>query len=411
MELKSDPTLNSLTRIHVYELRIGMTVCRLEVLNNESPFLFDRLFIQTQADIQAIQAICDYVFIDASWQKTFTGAIPTHKTNATTQLRFARSFGKATDAVKGTTILIKTAMDDIRFGNPLNVEAIKTAVSDCVDNILENPDAMLLLTQLKERDEYTSQHSMNVCILSVLLGRELQLSNFELNQLGMCGLMHDIGKAKVPLEILNKPDKLDDAEMLTMRKHTVYGRDVLMSARNIYAGAVDVAFSHHEHLNGNGYPRGITDTGLSMFTKIVAVVDAYDAITSSRCYQDGKNHLAAIGILVKAMNSHFESAYVTKFINCIGFYPQGNLVELSSGEVAIVVEQNKKDRLKPKLLLLLDPNKNKCQEKILDLACNPLDAHNNAYKIKQIVSAQEYNINIREYVDKGVFTRAHPVVG
>ena len=410
MELRSEFSSNSLTRIHVYELRIGMTVCRLETLNNESPFFFDRMEIKTQADIQAVQSVCDYVYIDANWQKKFTGAIPTRKSEAPQQLRFARSFDQAASSVKNATNLIKTAMDDIRFGNPLNVEAVKVAVADCVDNILDNPEAMLLLTQLKERDEYTSQHSMNVCILSVLLGRELQLSNFELNQLGLCGLMHDIGKARVPLEILNKPDKLDEAEMVQMRKHTVYGRDVLMSARNIYPGAVDVAFAHHEHVNGSGYPRGIADTGLSMFTKIVAIVDAYDATTSNRCYQEGKNHLVAIGILVKAMNSRFESAYVTKFINCIGFYPQGNLVELSTGELAIVVEQNPKDRLKPKLLLIRDKYKQACRESIIDLSLNPIDADNNSYKITQIASAQEFGIDLREYVEKGVFTKAHPVV-
>ena len=410
MDHRQDPSLNNLTRIHVYELRIGMTVCRLEVLNNESPFMFDRLLIRTQADIQAVQAVCDYVYIDANWQKKFTGAIPTGKTAATAQLSFARTFNQANDTVQGTTNLIKTAMDDIRFGNPLNEEAIKTAVSDCVDNILKNPEAMQLLTQLKNKDEYTSQHSMNVCILSVLLGKEMELSTFELNQLGVCGLMHDIGKAKVPLEILNKPGALDEAEMVQMRQHTVYGRDVLMSARNLYTGAVDVAFSHHEQVNGGGYPRGVGDTSLSMFTKIVAVVDAYDAITSSRCYQTGKNHLVAIGILVKSMNSHFESAYVTKFINCIGFYPQGNLVELNSGELAIVVEQNKSDRLKPKLLLIRDKDKHPCVEKIIDLSLNPLNGDSQAYKITHIASAQEYGINLREYVDKGSFTKAHPIL-
>lgn len=409
MDLKTDSATKGLTRIHVYELRIGMMVCRVETINNESPFFFDRLHIKTQADIQAVQSICDYVYIDASWQKKFTGAVPTRNSDAIQQLRFSRSFSQAALSVKSTTHLIKTAMDDIRFGNPLNVEAIKDAVSGCVDNILENPDAMLLLTQLKERDEYTSQHSMNVCILSVLLGRELMLTPNELNQLGLCGLMHDIGKAKVPLEILNKPGELNDTELVAMRKHTIYGRDVLMSARNIYPGTVDVAFSHHEHVNGKGYPRGLSDTGLSMFTKIVAVVDAYDAITSSRCYKDGTNHLVAIGILVKSMNSHFESAYVTKFINCIGFYPQGNLVELSTGELAVVVEQNKKDRLKPKLLLLRDKHKSNCQEKIIDLAVNPVDEDGNPYKIIQIASAQEYGINLREYVENGTFTKAHPM--
>jgi putative nucleotidyltransferase with HDIG domain len=401
---------NGIIRIHVYELRVGMWVSRLETLEKDSTFLFEQFEIKNNADIQAIQAVCDYVFIDIERQKRSHGSIPTGKTAAKQQLSFARSFDQAAQTYQNASNLIKSVMDDIRFGNQLNVTAVKTAVSDCVDKVLENSDAMLLLIQLRNIDQYTTQHSLNVCILAILVARELKLSLKELNDIGVCGLMHDIGKMKIPLEILNKPGKLEEDEVVIMRRHTGFGRDILMSARDIYPGAVDVAYSHHEHLNGTGYPRGIDKTALTLFTKIVAVVDAYDAISSDRVYQIGRPHLIALGILTKAMHAKFDGQVVTQFINCIGFYPQGNAVELSSGEIGIVVEQNTGNRLKPKILVMLDQNKKAVNERILDMALNISDSNGAPYKIKQIVRAEEYNIDLIKFQQEGKFTQHYEMI-
>lgn len=397
-------------RIHVYELRVGMCVCRLEDPRQESPFLFDRIVIENQADIKTLQDICDYVYIDVKWQKSSAGAIPTRGTDSIKHLSFARSFNQTANTFHRTGNLIKTVLDDIRFGNQFSVSAVKQAVAETVDKVMENPDAILLLTQLKDQDQYTAQHSMNVCVLSILLGRELNYSVDELNKLGFCGLMHDVGKMKVPLEILNKPGRLEDDEMAIMRQHTLHGRNVLMSARNAYPGAVDVAYAHHEHLTGTGYPRGLGKSALSLFTRLVAVVDTYDAITSDRVYQRGKPHLEALGILVKGMNQHYEANFVTQFINCIGFYPQGNLAELSSGEVGIIVEQNRADRLKPKILLIRDRDKQPIPEQILDLALTATDKDGKRYGVKQIIRPQDYGIDLSQYCRDGKFSQAYPVV-
>jgi hypothetical protein len=144
---------------------------------------------------------------------------------------------------------------------------------------------------------------------------------------------------------------------------------------------------------------------------MVAVVDTYDAITSDRVYQRGKPHLMALGILVKGMNHQFEANYVTQFINCIGFYPQGNLVELSSGEIGLIVEQNKADRLKPKILLIQDGNKNPIEEKILDLSLNIADASGKRYGVKQVIRPQDCGVDLAKYYQDGKFTKEYAVVG
>lgn len=401
---------NDSIRIHVNQLRIGMRVLRLETLDNSSPFLLDVVDIRTQADIQAIQKLCDYVDIDVKWQKHQHGSIVTGKSDSLKQLSFARSFNQTANTFNQTSVLIKSVFDDIRFGNQFSVEAVKHAVSQCVDQVLESSDAMLLLTQIKNKDEYTAQHSMNVCVMAILLARELNYSVADLNKIGECGLLHDVGKMKVPLEILNKPGKLVDIERSVMRNHTVYGRDVLISARNVFPGAVDVAFGHHERIDGKGYPRGVDGSAISPFTRVIAIVDAYDAITSDRIYQRGQPHLKALGILTQEMRVHFDANYVTKFINCIGFYPQGNIVELSSGDVGVVVEQNKLDRLKPKILLILDKNQNMGKRRILDLASNPQDQFGQPYRVKQIIRPQDSVINLKKLYEEGVFAQSYPVV-
>ena len=235
----------ALINIHVYELKIGMFVSELDIPWEESPFLLQGFDIKSNADIQAIQAVCEYVKINPSLQKTTHGAI-----SSKTEASFLKAFESSANTYKDTCSLVKSMMDDIRFGNQLNVKAAKVAVADCVDHVLESPDTMLLFTQLKHQDEYTSQHSLNVCILSILLARHLQYPLKDLNDVGLCGLLHDMGKMKVPPEILNKPGKLTDDEMAIMKSHTTLGRDVLMSAREVFPGAVDVAYTHHEQLNG-----------------------------------------------------------------------------------------------------------------------------------------------------------------
>lgn len=399
-----------IVRIHVYELRIGMCVSRLEMPEHESPFLFDRFDIKTQVDIQSIQAVCDYVFIDVDRQNEVDVALPAETAAPQKQLGFARSFEQSARTYQQTGNLIKTVMEDIRFGNQLSVTAIKEAAAQCVDKVLENSDAMLLLTQLKHRDEYTAQHSLNVCILAILLGRELDFSIEELNSIGLCALLHDVGKMKVPVEILNKPGKLEDDELEIMHRHAEFGRDILMAACNIVHEAADVAYGHHENVAGTGYPRGVDKTELSIFTKIVGVVDAYDAITSDRIYQKGRTHLMALDILVKGMHTEFEANLVIQFINCIGFYPQGNVVELSSGEIGIVAEQNRSDRLKPKILLILDENKNNTNERILDLATDVSDINGTPYEIKKVVRPQDYNIDLMKLFHEGKFIQNYPVI-
>ncbi|MCX7088293.1 MAG: HD-GYP domain-containing protein [Methylococcales bacterium] len=397
---------NNSTRIHVNELRLGMYISELDMPWEKSPFKVHGFFILKREELAEIQACSTYVYIDVEKQKRQFGAIPTKLTDERNRVDFHKAFGKAAESYRHTHTLVKNVMADIRFGHQLNTKVVKEAVSECVDKVLDHPDTMLLLTQLKNMDEYTSEHSINVCILSILLGKQLNYSSADLNTVGLCGLLHDMGKSKIPLEILNKPGRLLPDEMIIMQSHPELGREILMMTADISQEAIDAAYSHHERLNGSGYPRGLQSSAISTFTKIVTIADTYDAITSDRVYQEGKLHLEAIKILAQARNTDFDNDLVIKFADCIGIYPVGNPIQMTNGEVGMIIESNPDNKLKPKVLLLLDAQKKPRQEKLIDTADPTLvDGNGEPYKLGKVIKQNAYGLNLRKYHDNGTLSR------
>jgi HD-GYP domain-containing protein (c-di-GMP phosphodiesterase class II) len=395
------------TRIHVHELRIGMFVSELEIPWNQSPFDEENLgfAIRNREQLAKLRDCCNYVYIDVDKQRRQYGAIPTGLTKTTDKVAFDKAFGKASSTYQTASSLVKNVMEDIRFGNQLNSTVAKEAVSDCVNNVLDNSDTMQLLTQLKNMDEYTSQHSLNVCILSILLGKYIKLSTDKLNKLGLCGLLHDMGKSKVPLEILNKEGALTGKEMEIMKNHALLGKDILQNTQGIDQEAIEVAFSHHERLNGSGYPRGLVSDEITAFTKIVSIADTYDAVTSDRVYKKGKLHLEAVEILIKGRKTHFDDKLVIQFIECMGIYPVGNPAEMTNGEVAIVIENNAENKTKPKVLLLLDDKKQPQPVKLIDLADpDVVDKNGKAYKLFKVIRHDSYGLNLPEFHEMGLLT-------
>ncbi|WP_024300016.1 HD-GYP domain-containing protein [Methylomicrobium lacus] len=408
-------TQSSLLKIHANDLRVGMYVSKLDRPWLETPFLFQGFELKNQADIDAVKQHCDYVFIDVFKQNNLIRESPgtpyskgwlESRTPPKKSASFEQEIERAGTTYRKTSHLIKSFMDEVQLGNSINVQIAEKFVAECVNSILQSPDALLWMTQLKNQDLYTSQHSMNVCILAIALGRHLNLSVHELNHLGLCGMMHDMGKMRVPLAILNKPGKLTPAERNIMQSHAELGWKLLMSSSDMYAGAIDVAYSHHERLDGAGYPRKLNSEQITPYTRMVAIVDMYDAMTSDRIYQKGRNHLDAINTMLKAGDSHLDSALTYKFIQCLGIYPPGSVVEMNNGEVAIVIEVNPKLKIRPKIILLLNENKQPRSPRIIDLAKLDLDASARPYTIKQIVRPETYGIDLNRLYQMGLIQHA-----
>jgi len=417
-EYYNDETLASsknLAKIDVKDLRVGMYVSKLDKPWLESNFLFQGFELKNQSDIDAVRLQCQFVFIDVAKENKvhkFASAntpyskgwldqrVPPDKLSS-----FDKEVERADSVYRETSLLVRSFMEEVQFGRTIHVEIAKKAVAKCVDSVLHSPDALLWMTQLKNRDLYTSQHSMNVCILAIALGRQINLSVQELNDVGLCGMMHDMGKMRIPLEILNKPGKLTPAELKIMQGHAELGWKLLLSSSGMYAGAIDVAHSHHERLDGTGYPRKLTAEQITPYTRIVSIADMYDAITSNRIYHDGINHLDAIHIMTQACGSQLDSGLTYKFIECLGIYPPGSVIEMQNGEIGIVIEVNPKQKIRPKVILLLDEDKKPRPERMVDLAKIDLDASGKDYRIKRIVKASDYGIDLNQYYRDGIIEK------
>ncbi|MDD1622905.1 MAG: HD-GYP domain-containing protein [Methylococcaceae bacterium] len=418
MENKIDnlmATSLELVQIDVKNLKVGMYVSKLDRPWLETNFLFQGFELKTQADIEAVQKQCEFVFIDVAKQTKIPQYVARNSAYSKDYLEkvqppekrtsFNQEIKKAEQIYTGTSHLVKSFMEEVQFGRPINAVTAKQAVANCVDSILNSPDALMLMTQLKRRDEYTAQHSMNVCIFSIALGRQINLSVEELNNLGLCGMLHDMGKMLVPTEILNKRGRLGPEEMPIMQSHTVKGWSLLLKTSGIYAGAVDVAHMHHERMDGGGYPRKLTAEQITPYARIVAIADTYDAVSSDRIYQKGRSHLDSIKILTEATETQLDSGLTMKFIECLGIYPAGSLVELASGEVALVLEVNPRAKLKPRILILQEKATMACVEHMVDLAMVSQSPDGRQYIIKRVLRPDECGIDLVKYYEAGLFDR------
>jgi HD-GYP domain-containing protein (c-di-GMP phosphodiesterase class II) len=264
--------------------------------------------------------------------------------------------------------------------------------------VIRNQDALRWLTKIKHQDAYTAEHSLNVCILSATFARFLGHDESDIRRIAMSGLLHDVGKSKVPLDILNKHGRLTSDELEIMKEHTSYGKDLLLSIGQADRIAVDVAHTHHERLDGKGYPRGLTSSQIPYYAKVIALADCYDAITSSRCYDGARASMEALDIIYKCRGVQFDSGLAIEFIKCVGIYPPGAIVELNSGEIGIVISANANSKLRPKLLLIRNKDKKIISEKPVDLSDPKFE---NKIKIVRELPDGTHGVHARDYLSMG----------
>ncbi len=242
---------------------------------------------------------------------------------------------------------VTSMFNEVRMGKAISVSDAEPLVDEISNSIARNPEAFLNLARLKDVDNYTYMHSVAVCGLMIALGKQLGLTGRDLKDAGIAGLMHDVGKAMIPNEVLNKPGKLTDEEFEIIKTHPRKGWEILNIAEGANDVALDVCLHHHERVDGTGYPERISGDLLTLFARMGAVCDVYDALTSNRCYKNGWEPADTIRKMAEWRNGHFDERVFQAFVKTIGIYPSGTLVRLKSGRLAIVIEQTEKSLLTP----------------------------------------------------------------
>jgi len=352
--------------IKISELRVGHYV--VDISQQQGSYNLNKAgHIKNSNVIQnLISKGVERVNIDQS--KTITSAKNTSSSKTTKdKSSVIIEIGRAKELFNESKALQRKLFSDALHGQELSLDPVIAVTNKTIDAIFENSEALACVINIRKKDEYLLEHSVSVSILITIFARFLKLDREIVEQLSVGAFLHDVGKIMVPEAILNKPGKLTDEEFAVMKTHVNHSIDIIKQTPGISKISLEVAALHHEKLDGNGYPFNVLAEEISEYGRIIAICDIFDALSAHRCYKKGFSHIKAFSILRKlAQSNHLDQRLVDLFIKCMGVYPVGSLVELSSNKLAIVESKNEDDPTNPKVRSFYSADKN-CYENTEDI--------------------------------------------
>ena len=363
------PTTDVIKKVAVGQLRPGMFIHDLNCSWMDHPFVTNSFMVSDEKRVREIQALgIPEVYIDTKKGLDVANAPTQAEVDSAIALDMEAIAQVPAEEIRRVTLeeelwrahklhaeanrVVKGMLNDIRLGRQIELEQVEPLVEKMVDSIFRNQDALLPLSRLKDHDSYTFQHSVSVCTLLVSFARGLGLERAVIKEVAIGGLLHDVGKAQVPDEILNKPAKLTEAEFAKMKSHVVQSIIILQNTPGISQIALDVAGQHHERYDGSGYPNKLKGNEISLYGRMGAIVDVYDAISSDRVYHKGMAPTAALGRLLEWSKFHFDPELVRAYVRSVGIYPSGSLVRLESGRLGVVMEQHQDKPMQPRVKVM-----------------------------------------------------------
>ena len=422
-------------KIPVDDVQLDMYVAELDRPWTETPFIFQGFKITNDNQINELRKRCIYVFIDIEkgldvspmqsnpgfekrmqilrdkeknldkkFDKLLSDSKAKHKTfnlpkrdPYIDKKSFEEELASAKKIESDARIAIRAALENVRNKKNIDLDLARKIVTNMVDSVLRNPDALVCLSQLKELSEYTALHSIRCTIIGLAFGRHLVLPRDDLIELGMGMLLHDVGMAMLPPEILEKRGGLDTKEFKIMESHIAWGLRILEESGGVSNIVKEITAQHHERWDGTGYPSHINEDQITLYGSIGAIVDVYDAVTSERTYGEPMSAEDALKKMYEWRDKDFSGELIEEFIRCMGIFPIGSLVELSTGAIGVVVTINRSRRLKPKIALVLTADKLDIGHKsIIDLAAKLLGQDD--VKIKRVLPTGTHSINPMDHL-------------
>jgi putative nucleotidyltransferase with HDIG domain len=291
---------------------------------------------------------------------------------------------------------VKSFVDDVRRGTDIDVRAAEPLVRNFIASVFRNESAAITLFKLRGFDAYTYTHSINVSLLAVLLGKHLGLDEPTLLELGLAGMYHDVGKARIPEAVLNKPGRLSEAEFAVMKSHPLEGYKILAAKQDRNPEILRAVLEHHERHDGSGYPRGLRGEAIGLFSRVVSIVDVYDALTSRRVYKEPMAPSKALGLMYQWRDRDFPPQAVENFIRCVGVFPLGSFVRLSNGEYGIVASVNPLAATRPEVKVVLDARLRPLIPRVADL--QELSGTPEALEIAEVLNPADLKIDLERFL-------------
>lgn len=376
-----------LKKISVEHLTLGMHLHEFCGSWMEHPFWRTKFVLRDQKDLDAVRASSiRQVWIDVSKgldtsegvtqeaneaevDRELQAAAAAEKPAAQEKTSMREEAARAARICAKSKQAVVSMFQEARMGKAVDAKDCAPLVEEISNSIARNPGALISLARLKTADDYTYMHSVAVCALMIALARQLGLDDEQTRQAGLAGLLHDLGKAWVPNAILNKPGKLTDEEFAEIKKHPSHGHAALLQGSGVPEMALDVCLHHHEKTDGSGYPKGLKANEISLFAKMGAVCDVYDAITSNRPYKAGWDPAESLRKMAEWSKGHFDEAVFQAFVKSLGIYPTGSLVLLASGRIGVVTEQSEKSLLAPRVKVFFSTKSNvRIKPEMIDLS-------------------------------------------
>lgn len=407
-----------LTTIKIYtnDLEVGMFVSALDRSWLDTPFSIQGFRIENRDQIERLQEYCEYVLVDSHKSKQTVSVLrrKVRRDKARTGMEtifqgrtitpyvddrnFSEERPMAQDVLDSLVGDLLNIFDQVSDHGKINAVQLKKSVEPLIGSISRNPDACLWVARLKQHDQYTYEHALGAAIWAVSLGRAIGLPRRDLRSLAIGGMLMDVGKLRVDPDILKAERALTRDEMQKVQTHVAFGVEIIHESGIINQDVIDMVAHHHERFDGSGYPNGLKGDQIPAVARIAGIVDTYGALTSKRSHAAAMSPSNAIRMLYESRDVEFQAELVEAFIKAIGIYPAGTLVELSTGEVAVVVAEYRTRRLRPKVMILLDPHKKQLREpQLLDLQHETGNATTPAPVITRSLEPGAYDIDLSQY--------------